>query len=236
MKSLLSFFTRLPIDGRIETASSTIYLIGVIALIIGLVPFVMYVVIGRFVPRTVLTLILLLSIYFLTGLLHLDGLADFSDGVMKKGGRDQKVRALKDVNTGVAGIFAVITVLLSEFYAINSLKLSLLGVLTFFVVSEISSKVSMISGLTFFKVPETGLAHEFKKGFKWYYMPLSLIIIAPTAAVFGFQLLNVLAGVIISLIIGEISYHNFGFVNGDSLGAMNEISRAVTMWLICLGL
>jgi len=48
--------------------------------------------------------------------------------------------------------------------------------------------------------------------------------------------LDVFAGGVISIIIGLISLKNFSYVSGDSLGAMNEISRVVTMWLMCLGL
>ncbi len=59
-----------------------------------------------------------LALYLTIGLLHLDGLADWADGIMVKGDRERKVRAMKDLNTGIAGVFAVVTVLLLQVYAL----------------------------------------------------------------------------------------------------------------------
>ncbi len=236
MRSLISFFTRIPAEGDVERASRSIYLITVVAIIIALFPAVIYLVLGKFIPRILISIILLVSIYAVTGLLHLDGLADFSDGIMKKGSRDEKVRVLKDVNTGIGGTFSVVIVIMIEFYAIDSIRFNLLEILTFFLISEISAKLSMLTGLISFNTPEQGLAHEFKIGAKWYYLIVAIVLTSPLLIIFRMAYFNIFAGLLISLIIGYISTKNFGFVNGDTLGAMNEISRAVTMWLICLGL
>lgn len=236
MRSLISFFTRIPARGDVERASNSLYLITLVAIIIALFPLILFIIIYRFVPRILLTIILLLSIYAVTGLLHLDGLADFSDGIMKKGTKDEKIRVLKDVNTGIGGTFSVIMVILIEFYAINSLRINLIQVAAFFIISEISAKLSMLYGLILFNAPEQGLAHEFKKSAKRSYLIIAVLLTTPLIIIFKITYFNIFVGIVISLIIGNLSNKNFGFVNGDSLGAMNEISRAATMWLICLGL
>lgn len=236
MRSLISFFTRIPITGDMRSASATLYFITIVALMVAAVPVVLFLLFHNILPRILLSLILLISIYFVTGLIHLDGLADFSDGVMKKGNKDEKIRVLKDVNTGIGGSFSVIMIIFTEFLAINYIRFNLFDVSAFFFISEVSAKLSMISGLTFFKAPEQGLAYEFKSGIKNYHILLALIITVPLFFVYKFLYFNIFSGVIISFVIGWISYGNFGFVNGDALGAMNEISRAVTMWLLCLGL
>ncbi|MGC8546745.1 MAG: adenosylcobinamide-GDP ribazoletransferase [Thermoplasmata archaeon] len=236
MRSLISFFTRIPAKGDVYRASQSLYLITVVAIIIALFPLILYIIIYRFIPRILLTIILLLSIYGVTGLLHLDGLADFSDGIMKKGTRDEKIRVLKDVNTGIGGTFSVIMILLIEFYAIYSLRINLIGVAAFFIVSEISAKLSMLTGLIIFKAPEQGLANEFKKSARGSYLIIAILLTIPLIIIFKITYFNIFAGIVISLIIGSLSNKNFGFVNGDALGAMNEISRAATMWLLCLGL
>jgi len=236
MRSLISFFTRIPAGGDISDISSDLYLITLLAVIISLFPLSIFLIFYKFVPRILLSLVVIVTIYAVTGLLHLDGLADFSDGVMKKGKREDKIKVLKDPNTGVSGTFSVIFLVLAEFYAINAIKINILDIASFFVLSEISGKLSMLSGLTFFKSPESGLAYEFKKGVKNYYIIAAIAITFPLILIFRLIYLNILTGIVISLVIGWISINNFGFVNGDALGAMNEISRVVTMWLICLGL
>lgn len=234
MRSLISFFTRIPMKGEMESASSTIYLLTVVALIIAAIPVIIFVIFNKILPKVLISLILLVSIYSVTGLLHLDGLADFSDGVMKKGNREEKIRALKDVNTGIGGTFSVIIILLSEFLALNYIKFNLFDISALFFISEVSSKLSMISGLTFFKAPDEGLAHLFKLGIKRYFIIIAIILTTPLLLIYGILYLSIFAGIIVSFITGFISIRDFGFVNGDALGAMNEISRAVTMWLVCL--
>jgi len=235
MRTLLSFFTRIPVGGS-EEHPGKLYLLIIVAAIISLFPVAIFLLTYRFLPRTLVSILSIISIYGVTGLIHVDGLADFSDGIMKKGTREEKVKAMKDVNTGIAGIFSVVLVLLGEFYAISTIRISLFSILSFFLVSEISAKFSMLVGLTVFKAPDAGLAHDFKLGTKKYDAPIFLLISLPIIMISWKIWLDVFAGGVISIIIGLISLKNFSYVSGDSLGAMNEISRVVTMWLMCLGL
>lgn len=235
MKSLVSFFTRIPVGGVAE-GPSRLYLLVVVSALIALFPVVVFLITFQFLPRILVSILSLLSIYTTTGLLHVDGLSDFADGIMKKGSKEEKIKAMKDVNTGAAGLFSMILVIISEVYAISVVGVQIQTVILFFLVSEISSKFSMLVGLTFFPSPDSGLAHMLKGSTKKYDIPVFLAISLPVLFISFRIWLNILVGGAVSIVVGLISLKNFSFVNGDSLGAMNEISRAVTMWLICLGL
>ncbi|MGC8645240.1 MAG: adenosylcobinamide-GDP ribazoletransferase [Thermoplasmata archaeon] len=235
MKDLLSFFTRIPV-GRGSAEPEDLYLLVLVAAVIAFLPTVVFLITEGVLPRAVVSILSILSIYSITGLIHTDGLSDFSDGIMKKGLKDEKIRAMKDVNTGTAGLFSLVVLILGEFYAISDVRTSFLSVLSFFLVSEVSAKFSMIVGLTIFPTPDSGLAHSFKMRARRYDIPLFLLISLPIALISWRIWLNVFAGGLISAVVGLVSVRNFSFVNGDALGAMNEISRVVTMWLICLGL
>jgi adenosylcobinamide-GDP ribazoletransferase len=235
MKSLLSFFTRIPVH-NVNKEPAHLYLLVVVSALIALFPLAVFLVTFRFLPRVLVSILSLISIYAVTGLLHIDGLLDFADGIMKKGTKEEKIKAMKDVNTGAAGIFLLLMVILAEFYAINTFEIQTYMIVLLFLVSEISSKFSMLVGLTFFPSPDSGLANFFKGKVKKYDIPIFLVISLPIILISWKIWLDILAGGAISIAIGFISMQNFSFVNGDSLGAMNEISRAVTMWLICLGL
>ncbi len=234
MKDLFSFFTRIPINGDLERASKQVYLLNVLGFVISLVPFTIYQVTVRFLPKELSSLLTLISMFLIIGLIHLDGLSDFADGIVKKGDRDSKIKALKDVNTGIAGTSFVLFDILAIFLAIYTFHGSFLNSLAFFSVSEISAKTSMLSGLAFFNAPDNGLAHVFKMNYRNWYLPIAIISIAPLFLLIHWLILVSLIGIAIGLLVGYISIRNFGFVNGDAIGAMNEISRAAVMWILCI--
>lgn len=234
MKDLLSFFTRIPVKGDLTKAAQQVYLLNLMAFLISILIFLIYDFSRRYIPILFSTLITIFSIYAVFGLLHLDGLADFADGVMKKGSREDKIRALKDVNTGISGTFSVVMIILGLFVAIYSFHGNFLNTLGFFSISEISAKTSMITGIAFFKVPENGLAKIFKDFYKSWYLPFSIVSVMPLFFIFHYYILAIGIGFLVALVIGNVSMNNFGFVNGDSLGSMNEVSRVLTMWLLCI--
>ena len=51
---------------------------------------------------------LVASIALMTGIHHTDGLADFADGLMTKGSKEKKRKAMKDLSVGSAGIFSIV--------------------------------------------------------------------------------------------------------------------------------
>jgi len=231
MLSLISFFTKIPSKGTIENASRETYLLPLIALIISLPPALLFYYFS-FLPSFIRAILGILIIYAINGLIHLDGLADFSDGVMVKGPVEKKVMALKDVNTGIAGLFSVLFVLLIEIFSLISIKVTLINVLGFFIISEFSAKFSMLGGLL--NKPEgEGLGSLFQKNFKKYYIPISIAITIPLFFLFHFLYFISFTGFVVSAIISIAGKRNFGMVNGDCIGAMNEISRALTMVILC---
>ncbi|MBD6955389.1 MAG: adenosylcobinamide-GDP ribazoletransferase [Aciduliprofundum sp.] len=232
MLSLLSFFTRIPAKGSIEDASRETFLLPLIALIISIPAALIYYLLLPLPPQ-IRSILAILVIYSINGLIHLDGLADFSDGLMVKGDREKKVKALKDVNTGIAGSFSIIMLILTEIFSLISLRISIFNIFSFFILSEISAKFSMMGGLLNRPFGE-GLGSLFQKNFRITYMITGIIITLPLFLIFHMYYIISFTGFIVSAIISYISRINFGMVNGDCLGAMNEISRAVTMVLLCL--
>jgi len=124
MLDLLSFFTQIPIRKavRINTVIEQSFLFPFVAALIGLVvagvAFIAFAVLGS---RTELAAVLtLVALYLLTGLLHLDGLADFFDGLMTPGTAEDKRRAMEDNQLGIGGLFAALAVLLVSIFAIEA--------------------------------------------------------------------------------------------------------------------
>ncbi|MBA5941783.1 MAG: adenosylcobinamide-GDP ribazoletransferase [Methanophagales archaeon] len=190
MRDLISFLTQIPVKKVVNIDAVTVnsHLFPFVGLLIGLiVAVVAFIVFGFLVVAVparaeIAALLTLLVLYLLTGLLHIDGLADFSDGLMAQGSRAEKRRAMKDAKIGIAGLFAVIILLLLSLSAIetvgaefistvaafdfNLLYLDPITVYDFaavFIIAEVSAKLSMNTCMVL-ALPGKGFVSEGKNG------------------------------------------------------------------------
>ncbi len=251
MRDLISFLTQIPVgkEVEIEAVIARIYLFPVVGLVIGLiVAVVAFFLFGWFVSAPeIAALLTLLALYLVTGLLHLDGLADFFDGVMAPGSKEEKKRAMKDNNTGIAGLFAAIFVLLASLFAIKTIgsALNVTGAtfnVTFdsfydfaavFIIAEVSAKLSMNTCLVLGRGFESseGLGKLFIQSFSpWKYLG-SFILALLIALLFtaSFRFVVVFTGVVVALFVTNIAKQKFGAISGDVMGASNELARCATL-------
>ena len=221
MRNILPFPTRVPIRGDFEKAREELWAFPLVALVSSALPtLVLYL---RLPLGNVLAL---LALYFTIGLLHLDGLADWADGVMVKGEQERKIKAIKDVNTGIAGLFAVVMVLLLQVYS--------LGLVPFYAIflAELNSKFTMLLALGTKRPLGEGLGAYFMEkmnrkqlaaGAVLYVLLLLPVVLYEPRSIASF--LGILAGVYTV----RLSLKNFGGLNGDCIGAIAEITRAGTL-------
>jgi len=228
MLELISFFTRLP-GGKvsIEKAAKKSFLLPFLGLLVGLIVGVFSLFIFKFVHGSLAALLTAVSFYFITGLNHLDGLSDFADGVYTCGTRERKIKAMRDTNTGVAGITSVLFVILFlvfTFYMINGNIIKIL-------VAEVSAKTAMLLAIFLGKPMKEGMGKVFIENLNKIAIPFSVLFsLGLSFALLRYLgLLAVLTSLFSSLIIVRIAHSNFGAVNGDVIGAINELSRVVSL-------
>ncbi len=153
MLDIISFLTQIPIrkEVKLEEVAAKTYLFPFAAVLIGLLVSVVAFVSFRFLATGIASLLTLLAIYLISGLIHLDGVADFFDGIMARGDRSEKRKAMKDVKIGIAGLFAVIFVLLVSLFAIETVcattfncdSCAFYTFASVFIIAEVSAKISM---------------------------------------------------------------------------------------------
>lgn len=233
LKSVFSFFTTIPVKGDIELAGGSLYALPLVSFIIVLpAATVKYLLDLRF-PPVLASIVSISLLYGLTGIIHLDGLSDMFDGIAKQGGTEQKIKAMKDVNTGVAGTAAIVIVIMTETFALSEINGSFLLILSFLLTAELSAKLSMLTVLAFGDFRE-GLGMMFKDSFKirhfFYFLLISLIFIF----LIRYYWFMLAAGFATGYIFTRISKRYFGGASGDIIGAANELSRVITMLLMCL--
>ncbi|HUV02035.1 MAG TPA: adenosylcobinamide-GDP ribazoletransferase [Desulfobacteria bacterium] len=255
MLDLISFLTQIPVrkNVKIEDVKAKSYLFPFVGVLIGfvvaLVAFVAFGLLGA--TTEIAALLTLLALYLVTGLLHLDGLADFFDGLMTPGGREDKRRAMKDNNIGIAGLFAVVIVLLLTLVAIKAVGAdltaaagftfdfgSLYGFAGVFVIAEVAAKLSMYTCLILGKGSRSaeGLGSQFIQSaspLNYLVALLSAVIIA-VLFTFSFRFVLVFTGVIIAFVVSSIAKRKVGAVSGDVVGASNELARCATLLIVAV--
>ena len=204
----------------------------------------------------VTAVLVLLVAYAGSKFLHFDGLTDFGDGMIVSGQQSDHIRALKDTLVGAGGIgVALITVLCSvAFYSMYENRL--LIVLAFPVI-EVFVKNAMVVAASIGK-PGNGMAARQVERTTSRSAMLGMAISIAAAAVLllvGGLFINIYAGIpwgdmlpvmliilavgmIVSIIVGTVMARTansvFGMVNGDILGATNEMSRPFLVFFILL--
>ena len=224
MRNIIPFMTRVPIKGDFEKARNKIWSFPLLAILTSSLPTLIL-----YLNLPLRNLLAVLSLYFIMGLLHLDGLADWADGTMTKGNREKKIKAMKDLNTGIAGVFAVVMVLFIQIYSLQLLPFYAL------FLAELNSKFAMLLALSIKRPLERGLGAYFMEGMNREQLLLgSLLYFALLVSLITYDLKNVFF--IFALLVGayviRVSLKNFGGLNGDCIGAVGEITRAGTLLLM----
>jgi len=81
-----------------------LYLFPVIGMVIGLLIGGIGYLFGSVLPPEAASVMIVASLYYLTGINHLDGLSDFGDGFVAHGSREKKIGAMRDVSLGIGGV------------------------------------------------------------------------------------------------------------------------------------
>ncbi len=168
------------------------------------------------------------ALFIITGAHHLDGLLDLGDGLMARGDREKRQRALTDRQTGTGGAAMGGAVILVSFAALASSPILWAAVIT----AEVAAKFSM-AFLTAYGPPFREGIHSFlHQASRPYFpvlsallcVPLFLLPISPIRLAGAFLIM-----VAVPAFLLFISRRIFGGVNGDVVGASGEITRAVVL-------
>ncbi len=243
MRATLGFLTRIPIGkgASIEEIASSSYLFPVAALAIALPLTLLSYLLFRYLDGAIAAIFTLIALYLFTGLLHLDGVADFFDGMMAGGGKERRIRAMKDANIGIAGLFASFVILISNFIAIKGASEFIYPAL---LIAEVSAKLGMntcmIAGRRFEPGWGTGALFIESCTPVRYLTALACSFIIVSAATFFMPhtfvigMFSLCIGITLSTIVSIMGAIKFGTVSGDMMGAANEITRTAVLliWAI----
>lgn len=250
LRDQLSFFTRMPVGShadwqRLAEKQSLFPLTG---FLIGLMIYFSAVLLSfsPFSPDLKAAL-LLVFLYSLTGILHLDGISDFFDGVAARGTPDEKIDAMMDSELGAAGVLSTFLFLILVFTGFEAVMSFRSGIEPLFfdiphhqlfiplVISEIAAKFGM-NTYTFLALPveKSSARHFLSQMNREKYLLAAIIPGFIMASLNPVLILPVLASQLAPIYLVKSGKKNFGGGNGDMIGASNETARIVCLLFILL--
>ena len=263
LKALVSFYTIFHMNitqEDMDAMEKRFYLTPLVGLIFGaiiLLECALILWLSRsidFGNSIMMAVLVLLTVYAGSKFLHFDGLTDFGDGMIVSGQQSDHLRALKDTLVGAGGIgVALITVLCSfAFYSSYAMTPYILMV---FPAVEIFVKIAMVVAASFGR-PGNGMAARQVSMTTPMSAVLGIIVglvaevvlfivagyvcmlIGMVVPPFNTLLIILIVGTIVSVLVGYMMARTanrvFGMVNGDILGATNEVSRPFLLFFILL--
>jgi len=227
ISSVFTFLTIIPgTNSNLETVAKHMYIFPIVGVLIGLIIGSFALGLSLFLEPLIVALLVVAGLAIITGIHHTDGLADFADGLMTKGNKEKKLKSMKDVSTGTAGIVSIVLYVVGMILALSLMQGFQL--FTAILLSEILAKFAMVLQAALGKSAITGSNSPFvqiMKDKKRLFLASAITIIP--VIVLGGTVGAIAFAVAISFtfIILAISTRSFGGITGDVLGATNELTR-----------
>ena len=231
MKSLLLmivFFTRIPIkykhEYREEDLKRGIIYFPLIGLIIGVLIWLPSLA-EDFLDKPVIILISWIIYLWLTGGLHIDGLADTFDGIFSNRNKDRMLEIMKDSRIGTFGVLGIIFVILSNL--VISFYIDYRFLLLLPVVGRTSALIS--ASISQYARKEAGMGTTFINNCKLKEVLIGIIFTLTISTL----IINYKAGLItlitFILVLIQTSYikNKINGATGDTLGFIIEISQTI---------
>lgn len=229
--SVISFLTIIPSkSAELDTVAKNMYLFPIAGALIGLMIGGAGYGLSLYVQPLIVGLVLTGALVIITGIHHTDALCDFADGMMAKGTKEKKLKAMRDPAVGSAGVITVVLYAAGMIMSISMMK----GFVLFeaILVSELMAKFAMVLQANRGSSAWQGLSSPFTQSMK---SPAKLVT-AATLAIVPTIILGGITGIIVtgvtvgmSFLLLAVANRSFGGISGDVFGASNELVRLASL-------
>ena len=252
LRGMLSFFTMIRVDitqDDTDAMDRKFWMVPVIGALYGLIAAAMMTFLAGYIgiDPLVSSAVTFFAIFGFNRFLHIDGMIDVGDGLVVAGTKEDHLRALKDTRIGAGGTAFAVMIIFITITAAASIPIAMMALLLF--SSEVMAKVGMVSAAAF-GTPGDGMAGNSVRFTKKSSLLLAaaLAIILISMFVIFVHLIQdhtafietvndwhiilsipLLVSAVTGMLMAFVAKRNFGMVNGDVLGATNEITRAFVL-------
>lgn len=241
-RAALSMFTALRIDIDEEDLASLarhFWVVPVVGLLLGMLFGGSLFLLREVTTPLLAAALVLLGLHMFNRFFHMDGLIDLGDGLVATGDHERRQTVMKDTHVGAGGVtFAVLFVTLNV-AALASLPWHSVFMLA--LAAEVLSKNAMVSTAAFGRPRGRGLGATMVASTRIDQLMVSsglafgmimavgiypiMWLGADPWWVMVIASLGTMASILIGLVVAYVANRNIGAVNGDVLGAVNEIAR-----------
>ncbi len=240
MKALIlltQFLTRIPLPLELDVteedfSKAITYFTTVGVILAGLLFFVYYLLNSFFEPLS-LAVILVFFHIFITGGLHLDGVADAADGLFSNREPERMLEIMRDSRIGSNGVIALIVVISLKVVFIYELLLKAAPL--YLVIMPIIGRFAVVWAAYLGKTPHSkGMGNLFIGKVKSSQLALNLV---PLLFLFYFLPLSIaafIAVVVYTYLIVRWSTAKVGGITGDVLGAAIEMGEVLSLLIVIM--
>lgn len=238
MKGLLlmiTFLTRLPINTSFEFTEKDliegIKYLPIVGFIIGILLWTVSQ-ISYSVDRAVTVLFVWMFYIWITGGLHLDGLADSFDGIFSNRDREKMLDIMKDSRIGTFGVIGIIFIILLNIVLSYFVDFKVLLVIP--VLGRTCGVLS--SAINTYARKDRGMGKTFVE-YSSYKDALFVIVITIIISIMLFDYTLIFSEIpvfLYALLLGMYFKKKIGGMTGDTVGAVIELSQTFSLLLFYL--
>jgi len=247
-----------------EDLSRRFWLLPLIGALFGLLASLSFLLLSHVFSTLLAAVVVVMLMQAFNRFLHFDGLMDLGDGLVAHGDQEKKLGALKDSSIGAGGVAFALFFILLAISALSSLPtgsgLELIILVPF--AMELLGRNAMLACAAL-GTPRPGLGSKFVTNTKARAIVPSIILstfivmvawilirfvfptgcLDPYVSIVPFldwiwmlilTLVLVLVSTVVGAIMARVGKNSFGCVNGDVIGATNEITRPLIIMVMVL--
>lgn len=228
---LIQFMTRIPVFVNVEydeeKLGKSIKYFPLVGAVIGIFLFGINFLAGKVTEnRQIIAVIIVVAEIFITGILHIDGLADTFDGLFSYAKKERMLEIMKDSRIGTNGAVVLILYFITKIILLSEVKPEY--ILLYPIISRLST--SMNAGLGEY-ARKDGMSNSIieKNG------PKEAVISVVITAVLSFLILKIkglgvlAAAIVFILIFMRNVKKKIGGITGDTMGASLELTSILIL-------
>lgn len=228
------FLTILPVTWRAEedpdNFNKCLVFFPAVGILIGILGYLGAKVLLAVFPQEVAAPLAIIYLAFISGALHLDGLADSADGLLCARPRSDSLHIMKDSRTGAMGVIAVVCIMLTKFGALIAMSPETFCRALFFM--PLAGRCAILFAMSWlhYARAEGGLGQLFySTGSRSAAILAFVLLTALLALISPVLMVPVLVGILsVNLLFGWWCKTKLGGATGDTLGATCELTETIT--------
>ena len=228
---LIQFMTRIPVFVNVEydeeKLGKSIKYFPLVGAIIGIFLYGINILVGKItVNRQIAAIIIIIAEIFITGLIHIDGLADTADGLFSYAEKEKILEIMKDSRVGTNGAVALILYFMTKVILLSEIRPEY--IILYPVISRLSTSIN--AGLGEY-ARKNGMSNEIiaKNGKKEAGISIIITMILSFIILKAKGLIILIFAILFILLLMKGVKRKIGGITGDTMGASLELTSILVL-------